>query len=216
MKGWGFSVGIEGGDQDRTCNARIWDMHTNTYLLYQVKFIMVLLSTIFGKPEIYWTALEAIGTLTAVIVALLLGLYAVYKDRIVPNLTASECKIEFFTGCEGSRNERGETIVYSVPPKIKTSWKLENKQRRFIFLKMDASNVITNWWLQKEPDEHGWIYSGKIDAFPYIPFGKDFPQHANENRDSLDEGKYLLSLSFSIDNKTVGNHREIIEYPHTK
>lgn len=63
------------------------------------------MSIIFGKPEIFWTALEAVGTLLAFIATSMLGLYAVYKDRIVPNLTASDCKIEFFTGCEGSSDE---------------------------------------------------------------------------------------------------------------
>jgi len=172
------------------------------------------MSTIFGKPEIFWIALEAIGTILAFCLAFIFGLYALYQDKILPNLIASDCKIEFLEGHEGSSDERGQTIVYPIPPRIKISWRLVNKRRYFIF-RRDASEIVTKWWLQKV-SESEWKYSGQLlPPFPYLPSGKDFPQSVSKERESLEEAEYLLSLKFSINEKSVGGHKEILNYPHT-
>jgi len=168
------------------------------------------MSTILGKPEIFWTALEAVGTVLAFFLAFIIGLYSVYKDSILPLLEASECVIDFEEEYKGYA-----MIGTTIPPRparTKVSWRIRNK-RRYLIFKRDASNIITEWWLQKEKENGEWKYSGKMEPFPYLPFGRDFPQSVYQERESLEEGKYLLSLRFSIHDKVVGGHEETIEFP---
>ena len=132
------------------------------------------MSTFLGQPEIFWTALEAVGTVLAFILAFIFGLYSVYKDSILPLLEASECVIDFEKR-NGSYFVIGNNIKPSPSARIKVSWRLENK-RRYLIFKRDASNIVTEWWLQKEKENGEWKYSGKMEPFPYLPFGRDFPQ----------------------------------------
>lgn len=105
--------------------------------------------------------------------------------------------------------------IVRSPSKIHISWRIHNKSRLKIFGK-DVTKLHTMYWLEKIADKD-WVYQGTLTDLPFLPKNGDWLQTVHIDRNSFDEGKYILTLHFSSDNLPIGGcQNEIIYGTHAK
>ena len=110
-------------------------------------------STFLGQSEVFWSALEAIGTILAFFLAFILSLYAIFQNKILqPNIKASNCKLEFLT-----QSPHGGSSIH-------ISWRINNVSKLHFFGK-SASNIKTVWWLKKDIKED-WVLQAFFNLYP--------------------------------------------------
>ena len=67
------------------------------------------------------------------------------------------------------------------------------------------------YWLEKIA-EGDWVYQGILNDLPFLPKNGNWVQNVNIERDSFDEGKYILTLHFSTDDLPIGGCQKEIIY----
>lgn len=138
-----------------------------------------------GIQEVVWTAWEAIGTVLAVGITLLVLLGSKILNYFYsPDIKASEPDIKY-TPPQEHTGTRG---------KIQLSWKIHNYPKHLYFGKM-AVNVITRFWFDKKEHE-GWTYSGRVGPLPILPKNENWTQHTKELKGELEPTEYKLILVF--------------------
>jgi len=156
---------------------------------------------IYGKPEIFWTAWEAIGTVLAFFLAFLILL----QDRIrviffSPRVTAYDGGM-FFTW--PSDDTAGE---------LELEWSVKNISPLNIFGN-DIHGLTTLYGLSMKGHLKSSFYSDQIiESKLFLPKNGTFYQHQSIPRKSLSTGDYYLILLFKSQDKEVGRKTFDLHY----
>ena len=131
-----------------------------------------------------WSAWEAIGTVSAVVLTLLILTGSKILNYLSsPNIKASKPEICYHEPQQGD-----------IRGRISLTWHIQNKPRLFFFGGI-AVNVLTKYWLDKKEHE-GWKYSGNIEPLPILPINEKWIQYKIFYADQLEDAEYILILVF--------------------
>ena len=166
------------------------------------------MASFLGLSEIQWIALEAFGTISVAVLALL----AIFNNIIInylkmPKIEATKPEITY----QGPRNkgERGT---------IQITWQIHNEPR-IKFFGDHSVNLITRYWFDKKEHE-GWTYSGSIDELPILPKNEKWSQSTGMLTGELEEREYIIFVVFyqadlknKESEKVIGHSNFILKWP---
>jgi len=160
--------------------------------------------TLLGRDEIFWTALEAIGTTLAFFLTFMLLLQDKIRELLFsPKITAINGGL-FFTFKNYEESE------------LEIEWFALNKSL-FNFFGADIHGLTTVYSLQTISERKSPFYSGEItEPNLILPKNGEVYQYQSFPRKTFSAGKYELILLFESKGRIVGRKTFHLKYEPNK